>query len=933
MSNIQKAFDQKRKCGLRMALGGIVGDEANSTLGKAFNEQNNQWAANVKAQQQSPAQGRQFGADVSGVMPGQAGYNPMAQMDSTGTKSGQWGFDPSLVAPNDINSMSGNAMMDLAARPQQAQLQFQNPGAPSMGYGGGFPTVGRGLRGGVGNSRSRFEVGGIVGPDGLTDSQRASMARSRGSLGVSNAPVQQAPVQQAPVQQAPTQRAPVQPTPSIGEVINGIRQRHETLRSLANGGVVGARSYEFEGKGTGTSDDIPMKVAGQNIHVSDGEKAVVLPAKTAQNPHALDMIEDVIQATNDGRQPNRGLRDGTHANVGGFTDDFGNLINDGRFKSPVQTEIRAQQLDRAAPGAQLSTAQTNAMTEEAAANRAYEAQARSRIPPKGTLSVGPTAPAAAAADASAAANGMASRPLPSAAAAAAPGVVRSVAGHALRTAGTVGRLAAPAIAAYDATLGDDAITVNGNREGDPGRDEMSGLDRAGAAAKELGLKAVDWATRGTDMLIGNPAVWLRNASTNGNVPYDQFNNTFRQGMRDSEIKGANIPTRDGSAPAPVAPAAIAPVAPSTPEQQAAARAAMLRTPPAPGTGTKENYVPEATNPTPKLDAEVARRGLSNLRTESTPSGNVTSGRDKRGQLHVMAGLDNTDARNEELRSKEADRINADLTRQKAWMAEGQAQRLMDSNDPADKAMGLQAAQRILLERQGERTAAASAAQYAALNADAKEGRAIQREQLAQQGSYFDKNFTAQQQRAQAAEADARLTSADDLIEKSGYKDDALTAFRDSVRLNVMGGKTLPDGRVVPTTADFDKMSKAEQRKVLPVLKAAHEYTKVVNKAAGTESAEFPELLKERPMEFGKDVGTDPDSRLGLPRWNSSPDGSKHGMKEWLQGKFDPIVDTTMYEFNNGRTVRKSAIKGNMGPLGGADMSAQRTKQLKDNASR
>ena len=59
--------------------------------------------------------------------------------------------------------------------------------------------------------------------------------------------------------------------------------------------MVGAKTFEFEGKGTGTSDDIPVKVAGNHVNVSDGEKAVILPAKTAQNPQALDMIEDVIQ--------------------------------------------------------------------------------------------------------------------------------------------------------------------------------------------------------------------------------------------------------------------------------------------------------------------------------------------------------------------------------------------------------------------------------------------------------------------------------------------------------------------------------------------------------------------------------------------------------------------------------------------------------------
>lgn len=78
MSNITKAFDQKRKCGLRMALGGVVdpeektisGPEANTTLGKAYNERNTQWAADEKARQQLQA-----GLGINANRNAQVGYS------------------------------------------------------------------------------------------------------------------------------------------------------------------------------------------------------------------------------------------------------------------------------------------------------------------------------------------------------------------------------------------------------------------------------------------------------------------------------------------------------------------------------------------------------------------------------------------------------------------------------------------------------------------------------------------------------------------------------------------------------------------------------------------------------------------------------------------------------------------------------------------
>lgn len=73
----------------------------------------------------------------------------------------------------------------------------------------------------------------------------------------------------------------------------------------------------FEGKGGPREDQIPVKVAGQNIKVSDGEEAMIIPAKTAANPEAMKAIMEIIRQTNDGREPGAQLKEGGKY-AGGF---------------------------------------------------------------------------------------------------------------------------------------------------------------------------------------------------------------------------------------------------------------------------------------------------------------------------------------------------------------------------------------------------------------------------------------------------------------------------------------------------------------------------------------------------------------------------------------------------------------------------------------
>lgn len=151
--------------------------------------------------------------------------------------------------------------------------------------------------------KQRYADGGVV----AKETPEQLMARMAAKYGVGSSSSQESPPAPKPaaVPQATGQSV------SIGKTIDAISSRNNELRkaaNYANGGVV-QKIAEFRGKGGPKDDKIPVKVAGNEINVSNGEKAVILPAETAKNPLAIAQIEDIIQATN-GAPPNRVLKDG-----------------------------------------------------------------------------------------------------------------------------------------------------------------------------------------------------------------------------------------------------------------------------------------------------------------------------------------------------------------------------------------------------------------------------------------------------------------------------------------------------------------------------------------------------------------------------------------------------------------------------------------------
>ncbi len=76
-------------------------------------------------------------------------------------------------------------------------------------------------------------------------------------------------------------------------------------KCMADGGIkhlAAGTVTPIRGRGTATSDSLEAIVAGDEVRLSDGEAAAILPAKTAQNRAAVAAIKGIIEATN-GKPP------------------------------------------------------------------------------------------------------------------------------------------------------------------------------------------------------------------------------------------------------------------------------------------------------------------------------------------------------------------------------------------------------------------------------------------------------------------------------------------------------------------------------------------------------------------------------------------------------------------------------------------------------
>lgn len=336
MNNIQKAFKNKAKMGLRMANGGVLEDP--------FGFNNVLSNSNQRERQTT---------------------NPLEKID------GAIAMGNAVEGSN--LTMSEKAALGMGTTSADASALRQKTSALSTLREGMLqqPVVGEqydnwqrqnGLR------AQNFADGGVVDP------VEALLARTKANYGVSNTsqPAQQ-PAAQAVPQPAPQPAAPAKDNSGglFGKAMRGLRGRAEAA-NFANGGIV-----KLSGPGTGTSDDIPMKVnkggKSLDVNVSNGEALAVLPAKTAQNQAAVDAVNDIIYQTNG--KPPKGLR----AGVTNYAADGGIIVgSDGKPIPPEPAKSVQQPVNRAlSPEAQAYTAEReaaaavqNKLTAEAAANRA-----------------------------------------------------------------------------------------------------------------------------------------------------------------------------------------------------------------------------------------------------------------------------------------------------------------------------------------------------------------------------------------------------------------------------------------------------------------------------------------------------------------------------------------------------------------------------------
>ena len=315
--------------------------------------------------------------------------------------------------------------------------------------------------------------------------------------------------------------APNQPVPQLAQNPLDVRSSRQK-RGFADGGMARQR---FEGEGGPREDKIPVKVAGEEIKVSNGEEVVILPAKTAQNPQAIAAISDVIEQSNDGRKPAMGMSQGGKY-AGGA--------------APHIVDARGQVYVNGRPAGYLPApeipeySKPNFYTDSSGGTRAASSPRTAVGPYTGPgTAVGPyTGPGTAvtpyvsppqAAPAAIPSKGMAYN------AGKAAGKYVGNAGGVSGLAKAAANVAVPLVAAYQ-TFGDDGIKVQGNRSSDPNYDEMSGMPRVGSSLKELALRAGDWGTKGLDILGG----W---ALPSGEA---SFNDAYRQGV--GQLEGVSAPT-------------------------------------------------------------------------------------------------------------------------------------------------------------------------------------------------------------------------------------------------------------------------------------------------------------------------------------------------------------------------------------------------------
>lgn len=478
MNNIQKAFKAKAQRGLRMADGGMLTPEQyqdNSVGGLKTRLEN--------VQQSNAASMTTMGGAAAVLDDGTSALNA--------ERSARWRQDDLLARAGGAGSKKQGAFKTALANPvtpgvspmpQQGQGLRQNPPAPFMSETDAINA----------ERSSRWRQDDLLGQAGGAGSKK----------------------------QGVYQTALAHPL------------------AMAEGGIV-------RGPGGPTDDEVPMNVAGRDVELSNTE--AVLPAKTVQALGGPKAVEHLIHMTN-GKPPVKGgLRAGGEYATGAVGDTLDPRELRPEFRSQAATPVIEPAANPGLEAARNTRAAgaMGAMPEGPAYNpvqpEVAQAKPAARPSPEFTSAKAAQEARLSAQKAAEAAQGAARTSFAENLGRSAgrayteAGGLSGVAGKAV---GAVAKHIIPAAAAYDATLGNDAIHVDDRPDDGIGQRVING-------AKDIGLKAGDWGTRGADMLMDLP-LWALNkagATSDGKpLEYGLVNKSYRKGMREAGIDGAVIPT-------------------------------------------------------------------------------------------------------------------------------------------------------------------------------------------------------------------------------------------------------------------------------------------------------------------------------------------------------------------------------------------------------
>jgi len=169
--------------------------------------------------------------------------------------------------------------------------------------------------------------GGITRQE-TADELMARMTAKYGAPAAEPAPQQPAPVAQTPPQTKPVPTQPASSGQGILGILRGRKEAIDKAANFANGGIV-------SGKGTPTSDDVPVKIKGRDYNLSDTE--AVLPSKSRQAlgemlgaepgnvAQANALVEKFIEQTNG--KPPVSVEEGTNLADGGLLDEEARKMN------------------------------------------------------------------------------------------------------------------------------------------------------------------------------------------------------------------------------------------------------------------------------------------------------------------------------------------------------------------------------------------------------------------------------------------------------------------------------------------------------------------------------------------------------------------------------------------------------------------------------